>query len=91
MQREDHLKLNFEDLEMEKWNILIDRAQISNEKIAYLSSIIFTPGVIAIEIRKMALFLCFLMRTVKNLVTALQLKVLIEFFQKMLGIVRLSC
>ena len=91
MQREDHLKLNLEGLEMEKWNILIDRAQISNEKWFICLVIMFTPGVMVIEIRKMALFLYFLTRTVKILDKALHLKDLIEFFQKMLGIVRLSC
>ena len=90
MQREDHLKFNSEGLEMQKWNIPTDRAQISNEKLAYLSSY-HVYSWWSLKSEKMALFLCFLMRTVKILDTALHLKDLLEFFQKMLGFVRLSC
>ena len=51
------MKLNFQGLEMQKWNIPRDRAQKEAEKNGFIYHvIIFTPGVMVIKMPKMAHF-----------------------------------
>ena len=61
------VKLNFEDLEMQKWNIPTNKAQRVNEKngVIYLA-ITFTPRVVVIEMLRMAHFLYFLLIAAKT-------------------------
>ena len=66
MQSGNPKELNFECLEMQKRNIPIDRAQRVYEKNGVICLVItFTPGVIVINILKIAHFLYFLL-TAKN-------------------------
>ena len=54
------MELNFEGLEMQKWNIPTDRAQIEDGKnMVICLFIMFTPQVIIIKISKMAHFCIF--------------------------------
>ena len=63
MQRE----LSFECLEMQKLNILRDRAQGADEKNGVICLVImFIPRVLLIKMSKMAHFLYFLLMTAKN-------------------------
>ena len=60
--RGDSMKLNFEVLEMQKWNIPMDRAQRVDEKNGVICLfIILTSRVIVIKISKMVHFLYFLL------------------------------
>ena len=56
MQRGDHIKLNFEILEMQKWNIPTDKTQRVDEKNGVIC---FTRRVIVIRMSKMAPFFVF--------------------------------
>ena len=59
--------MNFEDLEMQKWNIPTDRVQRVNERnVANCLAIMFTSGVMVIKMSKMAHFLYFLLMPEKN-------------------------
>ena len=63
----DPMKLNFDSLEMQKWNIPTDRAQRvdrKNEDICLV--IIFTPQVMVIRMSKIAHLLYFLLMPAKN-------------------------
>ena len=64
---EGPMELNFEGLEIQKWNLPTDRAQIVNKKngIIYLV-IMLTPQVMVIKMSKMADFLYFLLMPAKN-------------------------
>ena len=60
-------ELNFEVLEMQKRNILTDRAQRVYEKNEVICLVImFTPGVMVIKMSHMAHFLYYLLMTAKN-------------------------
>ena len=61
------MELNFEDLEMKKWNKPTDRAQKVDEKNgAIFQVIMLTQRVIVIKMSKMAYFLYFLLITTQN-------------------------
>ena len=61
------MELNFEGLEIQKWNIPTNRARRVDEKNGVIFLIIiFTPGVMVIKMLKMAYFLYFLLMTAKN-------------------------
>ena len=68
MQKEDLMELNFEGLEMQKWNMRTDRAQRVDEKngVIYLVAM-FAPRVKVIKISHIAHFLYFLVMTGKKL------------------------
>ena len=57
--KEESHKLNYDGLKMEKWNISIDRAQRVDEKNGVICLIMFTPGVMVINISKMFNFCIF--------------------------------
>ena len=69
--RGDPMELNFEGLEMQKWNIPTNRAQRADEKKKKKKNraswlvIMLTPGVMVIKMCKMAHFLCFLLMPAK--------------------------
>ena len=61
------MKLNFEDLEMQKWNMPTNRAQKLHGKNGVICLVImFTPRVMVIKVSKMAPFLYFLLMPAKN-------------------------
>ena len=61
------MELNFEGLQMLKWNIPTDRAQRVDGKNGVICLvIIFTPQVMVIKMPKMAYFLYFLLMPAKN-------------------------
>ena len=63
------MKLNFEDLEMKKWNITTSRAQRVDEKNGVICLVImFTPAVIVIKLSKMVNFFIFFANVNKKLV-----------------------
>ena len=63
----DPMELNFEGLEMQKWNIPTDRAQRVDGKNGVICLVImFTPQVMVIKMSKMAHFLYFLLMPSKN-------------------------
>ena len=63
------MKLNFEDLEMKKWNITTSRAQRVDEKNGVICLVImFTPTVIVIKLSKMVNFFIFFANVNKKLV-----------------------
>ena len=67
MQKGDPMELNFEGLEMQKWNIPTDRAQRVDEKNGVICLVImYTPDVMVIKMSKMAHFLYFLATPAKN-------------------------
>ena len=67
IQREDPKELNFEGLEMQKWNKQTDRAQRVDEKNGVICLVImFAPGVMVIKMSKMAHFLYFALMPAKN-------------------------
>ena len=54
------MELTFESLQMQKWNIPTDRVQRVDEKNVIICLVImFTPGVMAIKMSKMAHFCIF--------------------------------
>ena len=54
MQKEDPMKLNFQGLEMQKVNIIMDRGQRGDEKYGVICLVImFTSKIIVIKISKM--------------------------------------
>ena len=55
---------NFEGLEMEKWNIPMERDQRLDEKNGVIC--LFMPRVIVIEMSKMAYFLYFVLMKAEN-------------------------
>ena len=69
--RGDPMELNFEGLEMQKWNIPTNRAKEQMKKKkkkknrASCLVIMLTPGVMVIKMCKMAHFLCFLLMPAK--------------------------
>ena len=85
MQRENPMELNFEGLQMQKWNIPMDRAWRGDQNNgAVCLFIMVIPRVMVIKMPKMAHFLYFLLRRAKNLPQfrqniQVQLKYLIEF------------
>ena len=67
MQRGDPMELNFESLEMQKWNISTDRNKKANAKNEVICLVFMvTPRVIVIKMWKIAHFLYFLLMTAKN-------------------------
>ena len=86
----DSMELNFEVLEMQKWNIPMVRAPRVYEKNGIISLfIMFTPKDVVIKISKMAHFLYFLLVAAKNWSQFrpniyVHLKELTKFFKKML-------
>ena len=67
IQKEDPKELNFEGLEMQKWNKQTDRTQRADEKNGVICLVImFAPGVMVIKMSKMAHFLYFLLMPAKN-------------------------
>ena len=59
-------ELNFEGLEMQKWNIVADRAErVDEENGVICLIIIFAPRVMTIKMRKMAHFVYFLLMPAK--------------------------
>ena len=64
------MKLNFEGLEMQKWNIPTDRAQrVDGKNGVFCVVIMFTSQVMVIKKSKMAHFLYFLLMPAKKSVT----------------------
>ena len=60
--QEGAMGLNFEGLEMQKWNIPTSRAQRVDRKLEFICPVImFTPQVMAIKMSKMAHFSYFLL------------------------------
>ena len=60
-------ELNFEDLEMLKWNIPTVRVQrVKERNVANGLAVIFTSGVMVIKMSKMVHFLYFLLMPEKN-------------------------
>ena len=68
MQKGDPMELNFESLEMQKWNIPTDRSQKVDEKngVIYLVAM-FATRVAVIKISHITHFLYFLVMTAKDL------------------------
>ena len=66
MQRGDPMELNFEGLEMQKWNIPTDRAERWDGKNGVICLVMFTPKVMVIKMSKIAHFLYFLLMPAKN-------------------------
>ena len=61
------MELNFEDLEMQKWNLPTDRAQIVDGKNGVIClAIMFTPQVMVFKMLKMTHFLYLLLMPAKN-------------------------
>ena len=61
------MELNFEGLEMQKWNIPTDRAQKVDKENGVICLVTrFTPGVVVIKMAKIAHFFYFLMMTAKS-------------------------
>ena len=86
------MELNFEGLEMQKWNIPTDRAQRWDGKNGVICLVMFTPKVMVVKMSKIAHFLYFLLMPAKNQSqfgqnTYVHLKDLIQLSQKMIWIV----
>ena len=62
------MEFNFEGLEMQKWNISMDRAQRVDEENGIICVVtLFTPGVMVIKMSKISIFfLYFLLMAAKN-------------------------
>ena len=61
------MELNFEGLEMQKWNIPMDRSQRIEEKNGVICLVIvFTPRFMVINMSQIAHFLYFLLMATKN-------------------------
>ena len=53
------MEFNFEGLEMQKWNISMERAQRVDEKNGIICVVtLFTPGVMVIKMSKISIFFC---------------------------------
>ena len=95
MQRGDHIKLNFEIFEMQKWNIPTDKTQRVDEKNGVIC---FTRRVIVIRMSKMTPFFCIFCWWRQKISHSLgkifkyivHLKDLVKLFQKMLWIIGFS-
>ena len=60
------MRVNFEGLEIQKWNVAMDRAQIVHEKNGVICLfIMFTPKVMVVKMPKMPHFLYFLLMATK--------------------------
>ena len=71
MQRGDSIELNFQGLEMHKWNISTQRAGRVDDKNGVIVLIIMsTPGVMVIKMSKIGSFFVFFADESKTLVTA---------------------
>ena len=69
MQRRNHMELNFEGLEKQKWNIPTDRARRVVKKSGVICLVImFTPGAMVIKMSKMAHFFVFSVDDSKDLI-----------------------
>ena len=65
---EDTMELNIEGLQKQKWNLPTDEAQSADEKNGVIFLVImFTPGVMIIEMLKMAYCLYFLLIIAKEI------------------------
>ena len=65
--KRDSMKLNFEGLEMQKWNIPTNRAWKADEKNRIIClAIIVISRVMVIKMSRMAIFLYFLLMTAEN-------------------------
>ena len=63
----DRMELNFEGLQIQKWNIPTDRAQRFDEKNGAICLVImFTPKVMVFKMSKIVVFFNFLLITAKN-------------------------
>ena len=61
------MELNLESLEIQNWNILMDRAQRADEKNGVICLVsMFTPGFVVIKMSKMTYCLYFLLMIEKN-------------------------
>ena len=61
------MELNLESLEIQNWNILMDRAQRADEKNGVICLVsMFTPGSVVIKMSKMTYCLYFLLMIEKN-------------------------
>ena len=61
------MELNLESLEIQNWNILMDRAQRADEKNEVICLVsMFTPGIVVIKMSKMTYCLYFLLMIEKN-------------------------
>ena len=82
------MELNFEGLELQRWNIPTGRAQRVDDKNTVIClAIMFTPGITIIKISHLTPFLYFLLMTANNESqfgqnVLVHLKDLTEFFQK---------
>ena len=87
------MKLNFQGLETQKWNLWIDRTQRVDEKNGVICLVtMFTPRFVVIKMSKMALCFCIFCWWQQKSVTVWEiflghLKDLIWLFQKMLWII----
>ena len=71
MQRGDSIELNFQGLEMHKWNIPTQRAgRVDDKNGVIVLIIISTPGVMVIKMSKIGSFFVFFADESKTLVTA---------------------
>ena len=81
-------ELNFEDLEMQKWNIPMDRSQKVDEKNDVICLVfVFIPGVMVIKMSRMTHFLYFLLITSHSLSKIFNCiwKILFSSFRKSYG------
>ena len=67
MQSDDPMKLNFEGLEMQKWNIPTDRAQGIDEINGVICQVVIFISSVMVFMSKMAHFLYFLLMTAIHL------------------------
>ena len=78
------LELNFESLQIKKWNIPTDRSEKGDEKNGVICLVImFTLTVKVFKISKMANFECFLLISQFGRYIKVDLENLIEFLQEM--------
>ena len=69
-EKEGSMELNFEGLEIQKWNIPMDRAQERDKKNGIICIVIlFTPNFLVMNTSKMALFFLFSTDDSQKLVT----------------------
>ena len=68
-QKWDPIDLSFEGLQLQKWNILTDRVQRTDEKNGIVCPVLFPPRVMVIKILKMAHCFVFYAYDSKTLIT----------------------
>ena len=93
MQRGNPMEMNMKGLEMQNWNIPMDRAQKVDDKNRVICLVtLFSPGVMVIKISEMAHSLYLLLMKTKSQsqfgeIICVHLKDIIEFFQKMVWLI----